>query len=900
MKKLFLLMVGLSFFGLTAVAQTIVSGRVLDENDQPLIGATILVPGTTQGTSTDADGRFMLRTGKGVDAVQVNYLNYKPADFKINASATKQDLGTIKMEPSAIAMQDVVITQSIAVQRKTPVAVATVSAADIEYKLGGQEFPEILKSTPGVYATKDGGGYGDSKINMRGFKSENIAVMVNGVPVNEMEWGGVYWSNWAGLSDVTRSMQTQRGMGASKIAAPSVGGTINIVTNSIDAKKGGSFTYGVGNDGLQQMTLSLSTGLTEKGWAASVLLGKRWGDGYIQGTSFEGYNWFVNISKRINDHHQLSLTAFGAPQKHNQRKPLYAGLSIAEWDKWAKTYMGEKDMYRYNAVYGFDKNGQERSSMVNQYHKPQISLNHQWQIDYKSSLSTALYMSIGRGSGYSGQGRTSADRNNWNGASYGKLLHTFRKADGTFDYGAIQEMNEQSPDGSRMVMSQSNNNHMWYGLLSTYTNQISKSLELSAGVDVRYYVGEHNNKIIDLYNGAYFLDDGDRKNVKPENNIAAADPNWKYEKLGVGDKVYRDYDGHVHQEGLFAQLEWTRKKLNAFVSGSFSNTGYWRVDRFYYDDAHKESEHVNFLGYTAKGGVNWNFTEKSNIFLNVGYISRAPFFSGGAFLQSTTSHATNPDAKNERVFSIEGGYGLRTPTLTLNLNAYYTLWMDKAIVRSSQMSNGDYARVNMTGVDARHMGIELDFRYKPTRWLNVTGMLSVGDWIWTSDARGYVYDSQGQPMTKALDGTVASGIMADDHMYMDVRQKDIHVGGSAQTTAAIGATFFPMKGLRISADWNAYANNYADFYIGGSTSLQNVNVNEPWRIPWGHQLDLSASYSFKIGKVNATLYGNVNNVYNYNYVMDAQCAADATGWQDAYAVMYSFGRTYTLKLKLRF
>ena len=900
MKKLFLLMVGLSFFGLTAVAQTIVSGRVLDENDQPLIGATILVPGTTQGTSTDADGRFMLRTGKGVDAVQVNYLNYKPADFKINASATKQDLGTIKMEPSAIAMQDVVITQSIAVQRKTPVAVATVSAADIEYKLGGQEFPEILKSTPGVYATKDGGGYGDSKINMHGFKSENIAVMVNGVPVNEMEWGGVYWSNWAGLSDVTRSMQTQRGMGASKIAAPSVGGTINIVTNSIDAKKGGSFTYGVGNDGLQQMTLSLSTGLTEKGWAASVLLGKRWGDGYIQGTSFEGYNWFVNISKRINDHHQLSLTAFGAPQKHNQRKPLYAGLSIAEWDKWAKTYMGEKDMYRYNAVYGFDKNGQERSSMVNQYHKPQISLNHQWQIDYKSSLSTALYMSIGRGSGYSGQGRTSADRNNWNGASYGKLLHTFRKADGTFDYGAIQEMNEQSPDGSRMVMSQSNNNHMWFGLLSTYTNQISKSLELSAGVDVRYYVGEHNNKIIDLYNGAYFLDDGDRKNVKPENNIAAADPNWKYEKLGVGDKVYRDYDGHVHQEGLFAQLEWTRKKLNAFVSGSFSNTGYWRVDRFYYDDAHKESEHVNFLGYTAKGGVNWNFTEKSNIFLNVGYISRAPFFSGGAFLQSTTSHATNPDAKNERVFSIEGGYGLRTPTLTLNLNAYYTLWMDKAIVRSSQMSNGDYARVNMTGVDARHMGIELDFRYKPTRWLNVTGMLSVGDWIWTSDARGYVYDSQGQPMTKALDGTVASGIMADDHMYMDVRQKDIHVGGSAQTTAAIGATFFPMKGLRISADWNAYANNYADFYIGGSTSLQNVNVNEPWRIPWGHQLDLSASYSFKIGKVNATLYGNVNNVYNYNYVMDAQCAADATGWQDAYAVMYSFGRTYTLKLKLRF
>ena len=44
-------------------------------------------------------------------------------------------------------------------------------------------------------------------------------------------------------------MQTQRGLGASKVSAPSVGGTINIVTKSLDAKAGGSFAYGIGNDG---------------------------------------------------------------------------------------------------------------------------------------------------------------------------------------------------------------------------------------------------------------------------------------------------------------------------------------------------------------------------------------------------------------------------------------------------------------------------------------------------------------------------------------------------------------------------------------------------------------------------------------------------------------------------
>lgn len=175
----------------------------------------------------------------------------------------------------------------------------------------------------------------------------------------------------------------------------------------------------------------------------------------------------------------MSLTAFGAPQKHAQRHALDDGLKIEEWQK-AKNFMGEKDMYRYNAEYGFDKNGRQRYSHFNEYHKPQISLNHQWQIDYKSSLSTALYMSIGRGSGYSGQGRTSADRNMWKGTNYGVLNTTFRNPDGTFAYDKIQEMNAASPDGSRMIMSKSNNNHMWYGLLSTYTNQISKSLELSA------------------------------------------------------------------------------------------------------------------------------------------------------------------------------------------------------------------------------------------------------------------------------------------------------------------------------------------------------------------------------------------------------------------------------------
>ncbi len=874
--------------------QRTVSGKIVDENGTPLIGASVVVPGTSQGVSTDVDGNFALKTD--AKEVAVNYVGYKALLLDVSV---KTGLGTVKMEPDAVALQDVVVSQSIAVQRKTPVAVSSVSAEQISYKLGAQEFPEILKSTPGVYVTKQGGGYGDSKINMRGFKAENVAVMINGVPVNDMEWGGVYWSNWAGLSDVTRSMQTQRGLGASKVSAPSVGGTVNIVTQSIDAKRGGTASFGVGNDGLYNLAVSVSTGMSKNGWAMTLLGAKRWGDGYIQGTEFEAYNWFINISKRINTHHQISVTAFGAPQTHDKRSN---GMNMAAWEQ-AKNFMEKGDVYRYNPSYGFDKYGRERSVNKNTYHKPQISLNHQWQIDEKSSLSTALYMSIGRGGGYSGQGRGEYSYTDWFGTSKtGDLNWKFRNPDGTFAYDKIQEVNETSTDGSKMAMSKSINSHMWYGLLSTYTNKISKSLELSAGVDVRYYVGEHRNELIDLYGGKYYMDDGSRKNVKAENNILAADPMWRYQKLGVGDTVYRDYDGHVHQEGVFAQLEWSHNTLNAFVSGSLSNTGYWRVDRFYYDAEHAESDHVNFMGGTVKAGMNWNFSPQQNVFFNVGYISRAPFFSGGAFLQATTSNMINPDAVNEKIASVELGYGFKTEKFALNLNAYYTMWMDKAMTRSFFIKEtNESASLNMTGVDARHMGIELDFRYKPTRWLDLTGMLSVGDWKWDSDSRGYLYDNFGQPLTK--DNTIASGIMAEDHAWYQLNQKGVRVGGSAQTTAALGLTARPMKGLRISLDWNAYASNYSDFKVQANKmeAFKPLQVGDPWLIPWGHQMDLSASYGFKIGKVRATIYGNLNNLYNYQYIMDAETDFQKNGtWNNAYGIYYAFGRTYTIRLKINF
>ena len=90
-----------------------------------------------------------------------------------------------------VSLSDVEVLASRA-SETTPVAYTNVSKEEMEIRLGSQDIPMILNTTPSVYATQQGGGAGDARINIRGFNQRNVAVMINGVPQNDMENGWVY------------------------------------------------------------------------------------------------------------------------------------------------------------------------------------------------------------------------------------------------------------------------------------------------------------------------------------------------------------------------------------------------------------------------------------------------------------------------------------------------------------------------------------------------------------------------------------------------------------------------------------------------------------------------------------------------------------------------------------
>ena len=887
------------------MAQQKVTGNVQDaKTGEPLIGVSVLEVGTMNGNVTDLDGNFVLTVQDGAQ-LQLSYIGYET----ITVQAKKGNLGVIPLEPEAVALQDVTVTGQLARTQQTPVAVSQVTALEIEERIAGQEFPEVLKNTPGVHANGQGGGWGDSEIWMRGFDNTNVATMINGVPMNDMEGGTVYWSNWQGLSDVTSVMQTQRGMGASKLSAPSVGGTINIVTRGIDAKKGGSISYAMGNNGYNKVAFSVSTGLMKNGWAITVMGSRTWGDGYIQGTRFQGYSYFANISKRINANHQLSLTGFGAPQWHWQRPSGSSGaLTLAEWNRVAQYMPSGMDRRQYNPSYGIGKDGKQTGTNYNQYHKPQISLNHIWQIDDNSSLSTTAYVSIGRGFGRTAEnGLNSAYSYSdlTRGAYNGVVTTTFRDpVTGMFDYAAVQELNAASEYGSELVMCENRNYHNWVGLVSTYDKKFLDCLELTAGVDIRYYQGIHQAVISDLFGGSYYID-ATRASVLAENNPNRLDDAWVNEKLGVGDIAYRDYTGTIVQEGVFGSLEYSKNNLSAFVNASLSLNHNWRTDRYYYDNV-TARDSVARIGGTIKGGVNYKFAKWHNVFLNAGYISRAPKYQA-IYMSVSTSNAINNEAKNEKIASVEVGYGFENQYASIHVNGYFTEWMDKTMTKYGNLSDPDQTQfyMNMTGVNARHMGLEFEAKARPTKWLELSAMVSLGDWQWDSDSViGRAYDEHGFAMT--ADGQRTT-IGADDHAWAKINMKGIHVGGQAQTTANFGILFKPFKGFRIGGEYTLYDRNYSYYSFSGSNLNlgKEMNIVEPYRCPIGGSLDIRASYSFDMGPLRATLAGNVTNVLNQYYIEKAWSANTATqtvseNTKDNIYFFYNKGRQWNIRLKLQF
>lgn len=901
MKKMYVLIVAF-LVSTVSFAQGTISGSVTDSsNGEPLPGATVLVKGTTIGVTVDFDGNFSISANSG-DTLVVSYLGF------LTVEVAAKNRMKIELTPSATQLQEIVVSSGVidlAKVRKTPVAVSTIQASEIALKVGNMEFPEVMNKTPGVYATKQGGGYGDSRISLRGFDQRNTSFLINGQPVNDMENGWVYWSNWQGLTDVASGIQIQRGLGASKLAVPSVGGTISIFTKTADKQQGGAVSQMFGNDGYNKTTVSYNTGLNDKGWASSFLLSRWSGDGYAYGTAGQGATYFFAVGYAPEgSKHSVNFSVLGASQWHHQRS---AWVSIRDYQNFGESGIDR----RWNTDAGF-LNGKEFNMRRNFYNKPLATLNWDYKINETWQLNTSLYASAGRGGGTGPRGNnyrsSTIDMFPFNRDLTEHYLENgrgTRDADGFINYDAVIAHNRSSAqpytgdnenfqgqligsngfreDGvSREVLVRraSMNSHDWIGAISNLEGQFG-NFRTSIGVDLRSYKGYHYRVLNNLMGlDGYYSTGNKNSNGQIINTLVEASP---FQDTGIrGPKIDYYNNGIVGWQGVNGLVEYSSEdKVTAVLQAGWSNQSFQRED-FFDQPAQPISDTKNVGGGYVKGGANLNINAKSNVFFNAGYISRQPQFDA---VFPNYSNTVNPDLQNEIITSVELGYGYTSAKLDFNINLYSTNWGNRFITQNLSNQQGVDGFAQFRDIDVVHNGFEFEGTYRASNRLTLKGMLSIGDWRYTKDFEAEIFDENQQ--------SIGTGTLYT---------KDAKVGDAAQFTSFVEADYRFGK-FNVDLGYRFVDGLYADYSIEDS-AFANPDNEGALKLPSYGLVDLGVTYQFGGGLSFRT---NINNLLNTEYIAESNSNIHATEGSTTWngidvrnSVWFGFGTTWNASLRYRF
>jgi hypothetical protein len=836
-----------------------IKGKITDNSsDQPIVGAKVNIQNKYRAFSNSIGVFELTNVPFGEYVMVVSMSTYDTVKIKliVNKAIIERNLEL----GGSVEFAEIEVIGNM-VKDNVPIAVTRIPTQKIIEELGSRDLPMLLMGTAGVYATTQGGGDGDARINVRGFDQRNVGVMIDGVPVNDMENGSVYWSNWFGLDAITSQMQVQRGLGATKIAMPSIGGTINILTQGIGNKKGGMLKQEYSTGNMLRTTFSYNTGMTKSGWGLTVSGSYKQSDGWVYGTPSQGFFGYGKLSKKVKNH-LVTLSAFAAPQWHGQRSfnqaiQYFSSDKARELGVEVDTNQTFYDMgIRFNQHWGYRTNENGEREILNErrnfYSKPQVTLKDFWKVNDKLSISNLAYMSIGRGGGTSifnssALLRDSSGLINWD------LVEQENKVNSLFGTPNVDPYYHPTQIKSSQILVSSINNHFWVGYLGQFNYNISKKLEVSGGLDVRYYEGRHYQRIEDLLGGDYFINDTDKNAASP----------MKY----VGDKIAKnqfnaDRSGLVQWTGAFGQVEYSGDKWSYFVNLSGIVNGYKGIDYF--------QKRTLDLGDTviqvgANDSINYNgklYTSNSS---GLKYVSTDWKFLPGFTFKSGVSYKldkfsnvidnnTNTffgEILNEQILAAEGGYNFANKVFGINFNAYATNWRNKpfpyGVAVPDPNDPTEFIRVNINGMDAVHLGGEIDIAYKVTKKISTELMFSYGDWFWNSSKTIFIpqYDS----------------------LEFSFDAKGVHVGDAAQTAFSAAIRYEPIKNLYFRLQGQFFDRYYANF---DPFSLQGANGGrESWKMPSYSLFNLFAGYKV-VFKNSALLFnGSITNLLNSVFISDA-------------------------------
>ena len=875
-------------FSYSVLAQNYtISGKVGDGiSGDKLVGANVYITGLAIGAASDVNGMYSISVPKGTYTITCSYIGYEKIEKEITLAAD------MTLDFSMVEHQftlNVTVISDRAKERETPVAFTDIDKKQIQFNLGSRDMPLVWNTTPSIFATNNGGGAGDARVNVRGFTQRNVAIMINGIPINDMENGWVYWSNWDGLGDVTSSIQIQRGLSATNLATPSIGGTVNIITDPTQQKAGVMYQNEIGTSGFTKNSLYMNTGLIDNKFALSIGGVRKVSDGYADKTWTDAWAYYMGAAYQLNTENRLELYAMGAPQQHGQRRwrlnvatfshelarelgypesalndkklreqgtlynsnwagvnPSYNGL------QWQRSYWNNDVNQRYEAS--------SINESVNYYHKPIVNLNWYSQLAKDWSLYTTVYYSGGLGGGSGTFGSMVYNRDlmqqvvDWDATIARNKTHI-----DTVDFGNGRTQyivsNNISGNPNRGGILRNSVNKQWtVGAIAKAFWKATENLHTSFGVDWRTAEIEHFREVRDLLGNDYYYFTGNEFESGTD----------YYKKLG--DRIDYNNINKVNWLGGYIQAEYTMPEFTLYGTAGYSVIKYDYTD--YFKKAASGNGELTLVtdwigGYQFKGGASYRVTDEWDVFANAGYVSKVPIFDQVINDVNGTKVA---DPKNEKFVSFELGVNskLLENQLTVKLNGYYTLWSDRAQSINVLNNDGTDGLVRLDGINATYAGAELEVAYQPVSYLRFDAAFSQGFWNYSDDVSGsYIPDFSNR------DSVVAY------NYYI----KDLKVGDAPQTQLALGFTLFFPAGFQTQLVWRYYDNYYADF---DPFSRNNPNDRvQVWNIPSYSLVDLHLLYRIpgQVAGMDVSVFGHVFNLFNALYVEDATDNSQYNGYK---------------------
>ena len=171
----------------TAFAQSTITGKITDSYGSPLPGATVMVLGTTSGTSANISGEYTLRyTGNGTITLQASMIGYSSTRKTLQLS--NNNTADFVLTEDVLGLDEVVATGNANEKSKmeSSISISTLNPGTIA-QTGARSTAEILRSVAGVRSEASGGD-GNTNITVRGVPissggSKYLQLQEDGLPV---------------------------------------------------------------------------------------------------------------------------------------------------------------------------------------------------------------------------------------------------------------------------------------------------------------------------------------------------------------------------------------------------------------------------------------------------------------------------------------------------------------------------------------------------------------------------------------------------------------------------------------------------------------------------------------------------------------------------------------------